>query len=467
MLGGILTQGGAIATSAILARTFSVAEYGIIRQVTFVYALLVPIVTGSVPMSILYYLPKLSTETERAAFVRQTIAILATIGAAIGIGVLVAADLIGASLNNPALARPLRLTAAYPLFLLGGSWLSPYFVARGQARRSTSYSVATALLFLGAASVPVLFSTDLESYLMAYVAAAACAMVLAFYHAGRRPWQVAGAAPAAGLREQLAYALPLGAGAIVSVWGLKIDQAVVANRFSVEDYAIYSAGAIELPLVALVSSSVFSVLLPDLSRLLAAGDRERTIALWKSSVRKSVTILFPLFGLALLLAVPLIITLYSAKYAASAAIFTIYLFYIPLRTVSFGLLLRAAGLTKYDLIGSLLFLVVNSALAVGLVGPLGLYGPATAAVISTYLLAGYFLLMTRRRLGFSITDLLPGDTLLSLAVPTLVPIPIVWVAFDLSVTQPVALWRYAAASVVYAAVVIGSYALSGRWRHLR
>jgi O-antigen/teichoic acid export membrane protein len=104
--------------------------------------------------------------------------------------------------------------------------------------------------------------------------------------------------------------------------------------------------------------------------------------------------------------------------------FRIYLFLVPLRVATYGLMTQAIGRTGINLTGSLMFLASNAVLVLLLVGPLGLPGPAVATVSATAGLAGYYLVRLRRVLGLSIRVLFPWRALAAnLAVSVTAALP--------------------------------------------
>ena len=91
--------------------------------------------------------------------------------------------------------------------------------------------------------------------------------------------------------------------------------------------------------------------------------------------------------------------LYGASYAESAVMFRIYLFLVPLRVATYGLITQAIGRTRINLTASFVFLGSNAILVLALVGPLGLPGPAVATVAATTGVACYYLVRLRRGAG--------------------------------------------------------------------
>lgn len=145
------------------------------------------------------------------------------------------------------------------------------------------------------------------------------------------------------------------------------------------------------------------------------------LKLWQRTVEKAVLIIMSIFGVAMITNYPLIATLYTKKYAASVPIPQIYLFLIPIRTIRFGLLLRAVGKTKYDFYGSILFVVVNVVFAISTIKILDIYGPTIAMVISVYILVVYLLFSIKREIGFRFGETLNFNALLPIMLITLLP----------------------------------------------
>ena len=119
---------------------------------------------------------------------------------------------------------------------------------------------------------------------------------------------------------------------------------------------MYAIGAVELPISVLVQQSVNSTLMPALTRHYLAGDVPGMAALWRRAVRRSSLVLLPTFVFFMLTAPAAVRLLYGASYAESAVMFRIYLFLVPLRVATYGLITQAIGRTKINLVGSLVLL---------------------------------------------------------------------------------------------------------------
>lgn len=426
LFGGGLSQLSSLILIIILARQLLIEDYGTYRQIILVSGLIVPMFSSALPNSLLFFLPRLKTEDEKVALVRRTILILSCLGILTGIAMIVFSGLIARQFNNPVLQRYLILSSLYPAFILGSSYFVPFMIAIGQAKLSAIYSSLVAFFTLIAVSASAIVIGTMDSIVVAIVLSSFFSFIIALYisnnhlkifsHKGIQT---------VSIKEQISYAIPLGLASVVSIWGLRLDQAIVSSYFDVSTYAIYTVGAMELPIVGIISSSIYSILLPEISRLMEEGRKDEVLKLWQRTIEKAMLVIMPIFGAAMIMSYPLITTIYTNRYEASVPIFQIYLFLIPVRTISFGLLLRAAGKTKYDFYGSILFIVINFAFAISTINILGIYGPTFSIVFAIYILICYLLLMIKKEIGFRIKDILNLKSFIPIILITMTPIALI------------------------------------------
>src|SRR5882724_4255412 len=97
------------------------------------------------------------------------------------------------------------------------------------------------------------------------------------------------------LRRQLIYILPFGFAAVLLRFQSDLHSYFVSHRFSPADFAVYSVGCFNLPLLSILSSSVGAVMIPRVSHLQALGQRREIIELATRMMRKMAVIYFPLY----------------------------------------------------------------------------------------------------------------------------------------------------------------------------
>jgi len=203
----------------------------------------------------------------------------------------------------------------------------------------------------------------------------------------RRLWRIS------QLREQLRYAIPLGINSVIALLAYQIDKIMVSSYFTTEQYAVYVNGAVEIPLIGILTGAIAAVLMPEMVRRFRAGQPESILPLWRASILRVSLIILPTMVLFVLYAPQFLTLLFSEKYAESALFFRIYLMALPIRTANYSTVLLALGLSGAVWRYSLAMLVLNTVLNFVLIHAIGMPGPAVATVISLYALA---FLQTRR-----------------------------------------------------------------------
>lgn len=152
--------------------------------------------------------------------------------------------------------------------------------------------------------------------------------------------------------EQMRYALPFGLAGILWMAQYDVHNYFVGYKFSAAEYAIYAYGCFEVPLIAMLSESVTSVLIPRMNALQAAGNRDEMIRLTVRASEKLAMFYFPIYVFLMITAHTFIITLFTQEYAASADIFVINITILP-----FMVLITDPILRSYKEMGRLFLLL--------------------------------------------------------------------------------------------------------------
>ena len=184
-------------------------------------------------------------------------------------------------------------------------------------------------------------------------------------------------------REQMMYAIPFGLTGVLWIAQSDIHNYFVGYKFSPSEFAIYTYGCFEVPLIAMLSESVTSVLIPRMNALQLTGDRDEMIRLMARATQKLAFFYFPVYVFLMITANTFIITLFTQNYERSASVFVINLTLLP-----FSVLILDPIVRSYKELGRL-FLMTRLLVLTCLVSVLyfgleyfGLTGMITAAVIA-------------------------------------------------------------------------------------
>ena len=127
----------------------------------------------------------------------------------------------------------------------------------------------------------------------------------------------------------MVYAVPFGLAGILWMLQTDIHNYFVGYKFTTAEFAIYAYGCFELPLIAMLSESVTSVLIPRMSELQVNNDKDEMIRLTARAMQKLAFFYFPIYVFLLITARTFVITLFTENYLASVPIFMINLTILP------------------------------------------------------------------------------------------------------------------------------------------
>ena len=409
-LSNVLRMAGLLAINAILARTLTRNAYGTYQQVWLVYATIFPIFMLGIPASLYYFLQH-SDEREKGSIMANSFLLLLFSGLVMTVLVAVSASGIGRLFGNDDLAVPLRVFSAYSLFTVSTLWAEPFYISTNR-HRVVLFVTAVSTVGLVISVVPLAAS---GRPLFLVFLAVVCYSALRFAGLGTmlgRDRTLRGRTPDRSLAgRQLNYSVPVNASEIIGSVSKNIDKVVVSRFFSPSSYAIYANGAMEIPISGLLVGSISSVIWPSLSRMHQEKKTDNLLSVWLNTTDKAAFVVIPLFFFFFLYAPDFIVTLFSQKYLASTSPFRIYMLILPLRIAQYAVLLLSMGATRAVLFGAAGDFVVKFGLSLALIGPLGYFGPAAAAVCSSWLQVFYYLFIAKRVLQVGFREILPWGRL--------------------------------------------------------
>lgn len=317
----------AIAVPLLLARRLDQTEFGFYKQVFLIIASANALLPFGFGMSAYYFLPR---ETERRGAVVLNILIFnALVGfAAAALLFFFPNSLVW--LFGDALMANFAPALGLAIWLwIFSTFLETLVIANNEPRLAMVFIVfsqfSKAVFFLAAA---ILFGT-VSSLIWAAVAQAALQTVILFVYAKQRFPELFRVFDFGLLKRQFAYTLPFGLSGWLSTGQTDAHNYFVSRRFTPADFAIYSVGGFELPLVGILAESISSVLIPLMSRLSASEDKREIVETSARVTRKLALVYFPLYAFLFITADAFITTLFTANYASSVPIFRINLTLLP------------------------------------------------------------------------------------------------------------------------------------------
>jgi O-antigen/teichoic acid export membrane protein len=193
----------------------------------------------------------------------------------------------------------------------------------------------------------VIFKGSYLTAIYGWVIVSFISLIIAFYFKGIPFKHVESKEASLAYKKIFAYSLPL---VSASLWGIAIrsaDQFYISRFFGPTIFAEFSNGFIQLPLVSMVTGATSVVLMPVFSKMVndKSGLHE-LIAVWRSALIKSATIIYPVVLFFIFFANDIIIILFSKAYEPSTIYFQINMALNFFNIIVFAPLLFSLGKTK-------------------------------------------------------------------------------------------------------------------------
>jgi O-antigen/teichoic acid export membrane protein len=460
--GQALTSLVGLISMAVLTRVFSKLDYATYRQTMLAFTFAVPFVTLGLDRALYLFLP--GEQKRPRALLVENLLLLVLAGGTLSLFILLGGNhLLARRLDNPDLASILLLLVPYPLLMLPASAMTACLMARDRAEQIAGFNVVSRLLMLALVLLPVLFWTTPAAAIAGTVAGAAittvAALVLMFRACPSGPWRPRWSS----MWAQLTFAVPLGLATLVGTVSVSLDQMLVSLRCPPEVFAVYSVGSLEIPLIGIITGSITSVVLVDYARYYREARIGEIVALVHRAMSQSATLLVPIMVFLLCVAPDLMCVLFGEKYRDSSVPFRVFLLLLPVRTITFGAVLQAAGQSRHILIQSILGLGANAVLAWWAIGWIGPVGACWASVVTTYLVSvPYLMSVMRSALRVPYRRMFPWNDLLKIMVTTIVPGAATLAVMSIPWVPDVV--RLAVGTAVYGGILVPILVLSGHVR---
>ena len=390
------------------ARSMGIELFGSFQQV-FMFTALFMILSMGIPETMYFFLPRLTVE-ERPRFMGQTMLLLGISGCAAALIMWFGAPAIAEIQGNPDIVYNLRLFGIYGAFLVCTVAVDPIFIIFKRVKYLFVLSSLHGVFFMVLTMWQFFFGAPAWIIFYAMAVFGVFKFVLALYMIYKIRSEIGSIRFLGGkstLLLQLSYALPVALSKTTDIISTWLDKFVVSIFFGPEVLGYFYVGAIEIPLIGVLLSSVYSIASPVLNKFHHEDNIAGFVAFVNKTLKFTTKIIWPLFLYLMIYADHIIPLVFKSDFEASVAPFRIYLIMMPVRIALYGVIVLALGKPRIVFLGAFGTMLLNLVLNLVLVHKIGFLGPAVATVITTYLhvifLVIYILLITR----VSVRELIP------------------------------------------------------------
>ncbi len=391
----------------VLVRMLDQDSYGSYQQLLLVGTAMAGIMTLGLPASI-YYFYHHGPSSRRTALIFQTVFMLALAGLVSGALVYVTAPFLAQRMSNPALTSLLGTYALYVVLFIASEHFIHFLISQDRYRLAVGFEAGETLIRVVLLLLPLWMGYGLVGVVWATVVYAGLRFLIRTFMVLKDiNWSASHWTRSLFFLEQLSYSLPLFMTSLVGFIGGLLDKAIIAAFFNPAHYAIYTVGALEIPLDVIFQASVANVLRASLPPLIREGNMAEVVRVWREAVRKLAIIVLPSFVFLFGFSYDFITLFFTSKYAESVYIFRIYLCMLPLYMFVFSVIPQVFGKTKLNLYIAATATVVHIILSFAMLSVIGFYGPAVAGVIVSFLIAAAYFIVAMRLARASVWQLLP------------------------------------------------------------
>ena len=395
----------------VLVRVLDPHSFGTYKQFFLVAQTLLLVGQFGLTQSLYYFLPR--GAAQRGAYVAQVVALLAGLGALLGVAIWTLSPLLSRWLASPDLVGLRIPLAVYSAAMLAAAPLEATLVCEGHLRKAAFAYTASDVL--RAAAIVLAAAVFGDTWLFW----AAC--LVAILRVGTL-WSLVGSglAPRAAprwslLRPQLAYALPFAGSSLLYVVHKYLPQYVVSACFDPATFALFAVASFHLPVIDIIYTPTSEVLMVELGRRESMRDLPGAVRHWQDSIERLATLLFPAAVGSWLVGPILLPMLFTADYAPAVPLFMLATAEIPLWIFPCDAVLRASGDTRFLFRFNAVRLLVTAVLVLAGIRLLGIQGAIGAAIVAESLGCAVLLSRARRYLRVSTRDLVDWRALVRIA----------------------------------------------------
>lgn len=383
-----------------MVNLLSKTDFAVISYLLLIYESARYLATLGFPESVFYFFERV-TMNARKAFALQTCAIMmvtATVSAAVIFGMSYAVPGLLSHWDVEAQQSVITFLPIMALvaFLEIPTWpVSNILLAANRQKSAAWYQLFTSGLTFAAIIGPLALGYPLMISLYCLLGYSLVRFIISFIWIWIALPPLVQTTGKSMLKEQIKFAIPIGASSLVSRFNKYIDKFVVSLILPAAALADYNVGAQEIPIVRVIPFAVGSVLISRYVNLQLDHKKDELLELWYKGIQKVSLLVLPLTILFIVIAYDFITVLFGHEYEAAVIPFQIYTMIILMRVTYYGSILQAFGDTKGVFYISLNLLIANIILSV----PFTLLWGINGAAFSTLLANVYNWVVVLKRIG--------------------------------------------------------------------
>src|SRR5690606_12640568 len=134
---------------------------------------------------------------------------------------------------------------------------------------------------------------------------------------------------------------------------------ILIGYVSPSEFGIYSIAFLNIPILGYLFRSVNNAAMPIITKLYSEKKFDEVERLWVSIIKKNSSVAIPIVVYFFLMAPEIVGFFFTESFLDAVLYYRIYLLVFILSMTSYGMILRASGLTRLVLISNLIGLIIT------------------------------------------------------------------------------------------------------------
>lgn len=364
----------------VMTRLVSKEVYGTYRQLITLSTIILAIAPLGIPVTVSYYYKNIDLR-KRHVLISNTIIISLACGVVSTLLFVVFRSQIAGSMNILNINEYLIGFSMYIFILVASSFIENLFVCAEFAKKFSIYNIIYYFLFIIVIISAVYRYDRLSTIIFIMAALEVLRFILLLLWIWNR-LHIKFSLDFMFIKEQFIYCIPLGLVGIMQVLNTHLDKLIISGYFTPSQFAIYSTGTMEIPIVGLITVSLATAALPHMSKEYNTNhDISKALQIWGKITIIGSAIIFPVFFIVGFYNKAYVGFLFSEKYFSCIPIFLVRLLRLPLSCTIFGNILIIMGKQKVTIYNMIISIAVNILFNIILIPPLGMMGATISGVI--------------------------------------------------------------------------------------
>ncbi len=404
-------------SSMVMVRSLSQSEYGTFLQIMLIVNTSIMLTFFGLPQSIYYFYQKV---VNRGFFIVQSLSICLVISFLTSILIYHLIDCLAILLNNPKLIL-YRLPISLLILFRAPSYIrEPILLSQEMLITNSLSTVGFGIIFYAPIIASMVLSGSFENLIPVMLVAASAELFLNMcliawvylksniFYAGAMSKELV---ERINLKDQLLYSFPIGVSSYLGIMGQQLDQYMISVFFLPRDLAVYSRGAIKIPIFSSIQFTINDIMMSRYVSCYQSKDFNLFLKYYHQCIEKVAKVNFPVFSFLFAVSPSLIAFLYTEEYIGASDIFRVYLFFLVIGIAVYGAIPRSSGKTSIFVSSTLVSIFCNVALSLLLIYSMGAIGAAIGTILATAISSFYLLKISCKILKVTLSVIFPWSLL--------------------------------------------------------